>query len=292
MKKIKLSGFTDEISSDLIEQLEEAKRVGLDAVCLRKINERNIVEYSLKEVQQWIKPLLGKYGLTVSSIGSPLGKIPIEDEKAYEKQLILAEHTCNIAKLLNCKYIRIFSFYMPNIEESDVYEEIVIKKLKGFLSIFEKYGIVALHENEKDIYGDSVAHCNDLFTALQSQGFGAIFDFANFVQCDENPLEGFRILEPYIRYYHISDALNENCKNVICGTGDGNIEKILKLAIENGYEGYCTLEPHQAVCESLKNSELKAGEEILKNSKESDGKNRFHMQYEAFNKILNRINMR
>ena len=71
-----------------------------------------------------------------------------------------------------------------------------------------KYRPVLVHENEKpDIYGERGASCLDLHQNLDSSKFRAAFDFANFVQAGDNPLNNWPLLKPYTVHIHVKDAL-------------------------------------------------------------------------------------
>ena len=74
MKYEKISGFTDEISSHLEQQLIEAGRTGISYLALRNIDGKNICSYTPGEIKRTVLPLLKKYKMRVSSLGSPLGK--------------------------------------------------------------------------------------------------------------------------------------------------------------------------------------------------------------------------
>ncbi|MDN6672607.1 MAG: sugar phosphate isomerase/epimerase, partial [Staphylococcus equorum] len=96
-------------------------------------------------------------------------------------------------------------------------------------------------------------------------------------------------LPPHIEYIHIKDAIYEDSGNVLCGTGDGQIESILKQAIDRGYKGFLTLEPHLVVFDSLKDLELEHSTETIQNTVAKDGAEGYKMQYEALLKILSNI---
>lgn len=115
----------------------------------------------------------------------------------------------------------------------------------------EKTPVVLAHENEKGIYGDTGARCLDLYTALSSPAFTGIFDFANFVQCGQHPYSDCWLqLKPYIRYFHIKDALLDTGKVVPAGQGDGDVARILGEAFAAGFDNFLTLEPHLSVAEA------------------------------------------
>lgn len=83
MKKydVKISGFSDEISSDFTEQLRVVRDLGMNYISLRSADGKGIAEYSAEEVERELIPRLKKTQVNVSSIGSPIGKVSIEDRE-------------------------------------------------------------------------------------------------------------------------------------------------------------------------------------------------------------------
>ena len=292
LENIKISGFSDEISSDFDTQLQTVTELGMEYISIRGVNEKNFSEYSIDELKTYIKPKLEEYKVKVSSIGSPIGKVFIDDEEGFNKQVDLLEKLCEMASILECKYIRMFSFYMPKGKNPDDYRDEVIKKLNIFTEIAKKHNIILLHENEKDIYGDISSRCLDILKSVNSDNFKAIFDFANFVQCMENTKECYELLKEYIVYYHIKDANKRDNQNVVCATGEGKIEEILTDAIKNGYKGFVTMEPHLVIFDSLKDLELEDVNEIIKEDKGLDGKSAYALQYKSLVNILGKIEFR
>ncbi|MBA1354359.1 MULTISPECIES: sugar phosphate isomerase/epimerase family protein [Staphylococcus] len=289
-KNIEISGFSDEIASDFQTQLKTVNELGMRYISLRGINDKNIGDYSVEMIKKDVVPRLKQWDIGVSSIGSPIGKIYINDENAFKKQLTMLKALCEISQLLNCQYIRIFSFYIPKEDNFDAYKDIVISKLKEFAKIAEQYNIILLHENEKDIFGDIARRCKLILDEVNSPNFKAIFDFANFVQCGENTQDCYDLLSDDIAYIHIKDAVYKDNFNVLCGTGDGQIESILVQFFESGYQGFLTLEPHLVVFDAIKDLELEHSTETIQNSAAKDGAEGYKMQYEALLKILSNIN--
>lgn len=289
MDKIIISGFADEIDPQLDVQLKVVKELGMDHICLRAADGKGIAEYTFEEFQEKILPRLNAAGVKVSSLGSPIGKIDIDDEDAYAKQLEQLDTLCRICNLLDCKYIRMFSFWMVNKNPDDWKDE-VLKKLRGFADIAAKYDVVLIHENEKDIYGDIGSRCKVILDELASPHFKAAFDFANFVQCGEDTVACWELLKEHVAYIHIKDAIAGNKENVVCGTGDGQIAKILKTAIrEDGYEGFLTLEPHLVLFATLQSLEVEDAADVISENKAKDGAEGYGMQYHALCDILKTI---
>ena len=79
----------------------------------------------------------------------------------------------------------------------------------------EAAGVIILHENEKDIYGDVASRCKDIFDNVKSPALRGVFDPANFVQCGQVTYpDAFELLKPHIVYMHIKDAFFEDGKIV------------------------------------------------------------------------------
>ncbi|MEK4669740.1 sugar phosphate isomerase/epimerase family protein [Niallia sp. FSL R7-0271] len=289
MNNLLISGFSDEISADFNTQLEVVKKLGMHYISLRGIDGRNIGDFSVDEIRDDVLPRLQKAEIGVSSIGSPIGKILIDDDSGFEEQKQMLHTICKICSLLDCKYIRIFSFYIPKGEEADKYRENVISKLKEFAAIAKSYDIILLHENEKDIYGDIGRRCKEILHEVGSASFKAIFDFANFVQCGEEPKKCYDLLKDDIVYIHIKDAVSETGQNVVCGTGQGRIPEILELAMDEGYQGFLTLEPHLVLFDSLKDLELEESLHFIENNEALTGASAYKLQYESLLDILNQI---
>lgn len=287
--KIIISGFADEIHPDLDVQLKVVKELGMNHICFRAADGKGVADYTLEEVRESIKPRLDAAGVKVSSLGSPIGKIDIDDEDAYSRQLKQLDTLCQICNLLDCKYIRMFSFWMVD-KNPDEWKDEVLKKLKGFADIAAKYDVILLHENEKDIYGDIGSRCKIILDELASPHFKAAFDFANFVQCGEDTAQCWEMLKEHVVYIHIKDAIAGNKENVVCGTGDGKIPELLKKAIrEDGYEGFLTLEPHLVLFATLQSLETEDASQVIATNKAKDGAEGYAMQYNALKAILEKI---
>lgn len=280
-----VSGFSDEISESFDVQLSVVRELGMEYISLRTVDGKNIAEFSLNEIENGIIPRLKAAQIKVSSIGSPIGKVEITDEEGFVRQTKQLEVLCKAANLLDCKYIRVFSFFVPKGKHEECREN-VIAKIKLFAEIAEKYGVVLIHENEKDIYGDTKERCADIVKTVDSQNLKLAFDFANFVQCGEKPLECWALLKDYVVYIHIKDAVSHSSQNVLCGTGEGCIAEILQMAISAGYRGFLTLEPHLVLFAGLQALEKEGAEQIIKENLAKNGADGYRMQYNALCNIL------
>ena len=242
MSKITISGFYDEISGDLSTQIAVLHELGETYMCPRSVNNKNIADYTFEEFKKDVYPVLQKEGIKFSSIGSPIGKVGIDDEEGFEKQKKQLAELIKIAQLMECKYIRIFSFYYGDKNPADCHEK-VVARLKEFLAIAKGSGVKLMHENEKLIYGDVPERVLAIKKEIDDEDFVFCFDASNYVQCDVNPKEAFEQLKDLTVYYHIKDCSKYKVE-VPVGTGEGEYKYILGELKKRGYEGFMTLEPH------------------------------------------------
>lgn len=235
-----ITAFADEYAPELDEQIKGLKDCGISHIEIRNIDGKGIHSYTLDEVKK-IKKKLDEAGIAVSAIGSPIGKIGILDD--FEAHFATFCHVVNIADVLDCEYIRMFSFYIPEGSDPLHYRAEVLNRLNKLISYAKSHKKILLHENEKGIYGDIGSRCLDLFQELDCETFCCTFDFANFIECGESTMKAYEMLHPYITYLHIKDA--DKDKHIVpAGYGEGQIRDILSLLYQKGYEGFLSIEPH------------------------------------------------
>ncbi len=283
MSKFILSAFADEIDTDLVTQMDVLEQHGIKYIEMRGVNGKNLVQHSLDDVKE-IKRQLDDRGFKISAVGSPIGKIKITDD--FQPHLDLFKHTLEIANILETNYIRMFSFFMPRGENPDVYRDEVMKRWYQFIKAAEGFSVVLLHENEKDIYGDTAERCLDLLKTMNCDYMKAIFDPANFIQCDvETYPHAYNLLKDYVVYLHIKDATASDKHVVPSGYGDGKVKEILKDLYNSGFTGFLSLEPHLGSFHGF--AELEPNSKI--NDLPEGGPKQFAIAAHALKKIITKI---
>ena len=237
MNKLILSAFADEYADDLKEQCEALNGFGIENIELRGVNGKNVSVLTSSEVKE-AKKILDDYGIKVSSIGSPLGKIDIDGDLG--EHLETAKRVYETAKVLGAKNVRIFSFYSKNapFSKSKIYAG-----LEKLVDLSDDTGLTLCHENEALIYGESPEKCLEI-----AEYFGGrvkcVFDMGNFVLDGYEPMSAYKLLLDHIEYFHIKDALFAGAI-VPAGKGEAKIKEILDDYRENGRKDtFITLEPH------------------------------------------------
>ena len=221
MPKFILSAFTDEASPIFSEQIKAMKENGIRYTELRGVDGVNVSDLSLNQARN-LKSLLDKEGFGVWSIGSPIGKIGLDED--FDTHLDKLKRVIEIAQVTGANKIRLFSFY--GYDGSSAARDEVLYRMKRFAEVNSGSGVLLCHENEKGIYGDIAERCHDI--AVSVPEIKAVFDPANYVQCGEDTLNAWAFLEPYVEYMHIKDATLDG-KVVPPGWGLGNVSEILKF---------------------------------------------------------------
>jgi len=243
---VRLSAFADEISPNLGEQIAVLKDNRVGFIELRGVGGKNVMELTADDVRE-IARIARDNGIGFSSIGSPIGKFPLDGD--FNLELGKLKKALEFCEILGCRYIRIFSYYIPEGHTHEQHRAQVIDWLERLIAEAEKTNVTLCHENERAIYGDLGRYCLDLHQTLPSPHFRGVFDFANYVHCGEDPLQDWPALKPHIEYFHVKDCKRETLQMVPAGQGDGQIEAILRDAAQSGFDNFLTLEPHLSVAE-------------------------------------------
>jgi len=240
---IRLSAFADEISPDLDEQIAALSSEKVHFLDLRGAWNTNVLDLTDQQVAR-INETLGAHGIGVAAIGSPIGKVPIDS--SFDEHLHHFERAIAVAQALRTPYIRIFSFYPPAAHEGNRSDNGAVNPAEYRDEVLSAAGVILLHENEKGIYGDTIARCVDLLQGCDDAHFQAILDPANFIQVGQTPYpDAYEAIRPWLRYVHVKDARPDGSV-VVVGEGVSRWPELLQRLRADGYDGFLSLEPHLA----------------------------------------------
>lgn len=236
---VRLCAFSDEAAESLDGQIAALMRNEIFLTELRTVDGTGIGKISAATAKEARKRLDGG-GIGVWSIGSPYGKSSLGegfDEGALFRQL---RHLCELAVILGCDKLRIFSFY-------DAFEKKnqVLDLLSRSVEIAGEYGVGLYHENEKDIYGCVPDRVKEL-TAVKGLRF--VYDPANYIECGISSAESMEKVFGLASYYHVKDVIAATGEMVPAGEGDGDIPELLRRI---GPDAVLTVEPHLSLFTGL-----------------------------------------
>jgi len=274
---IRLSAFADEISPDPDEQIAVLRAEGIRHIDLRGAWGVNVLDLKDRQVGD-LRRALTDAGVGVSAIASPIGKAPIDG--SFDEHLRRFERAITLAHAFDAPCIRIFSFYPPaatatsgagtantpvaasegsvvdpttdslvsgaDLVDPATYRDEVLRRLGELTARARAAGLTLLHENEKDIYGDTVARCVDLLRSVDDDHVVAAFDPANYIQCGQTPYpDAYEAVQPWLRYVHVKDARADGSV-VAAGEGVSRWPDLLRRLRADSYDGVLALEPHLA----------------------------------------------
>lgn len=244
-----ISAFGDEIAPALADQLAVLRTLNIGYLELRGVWGKNVLTLSDTEAER-VKQECADQGITVSAIGSPIGKSPLADP--IEKEVANLERIIAIGDIMGTQRVRIFSFYPPDMNTNahyDQYLDEAAARLARLAAVAQDAGVQLLLENEKHIVGDTILRCHTLLSLVNNPALVFAWDPANFVQVGETHAteRGWPALSKYIGYVHIKDAIWADGSVRPAGQGDGQVGLLLTYLRAAGYQGFLALEPHLAV---------------------------------------------
>jgi sugar phosphate isomerase/epimerase len=188
-----------------------------------------------------IKTKLDFYGVGVSAVGSPLGKIPLDGDMVAH--LETARRVMDTANVLGARYVRMFSFYAPTGKDITAMRGEVLYALEKLVLRARAHGVTLCHENEAKIYGDIPARCKEITDYFGGE-MKCVFDMGNFVLEQVEPYAAYTLMQKDVAYFHIKDAFRAGAI-VPPGKGEARIADILTAHKRYANEDFfVSLEPH------------------------------------------------
>lgn len=239
---ITLSAFSDEAADSGDDQIGAIKRAGLRFLDLRNVDGINICELPIEQAKT-LRDKLDRAHLRVGMFGSPIGKIDIADDPEIDVRRL--HHLALLADILDCRAIRIFSYYDRARLSMDQWRLETFRRLDALLKIAAKKALLLYHENELDIFGQMAPQVEQIaaeFGVGAGSSLRLIFDFDNYQRAGQDLREAFRALQPLTAAFHLKDSRGK--EHVPVGLGDGQVAPIIAQAVADGFSGFMSVEPH------------------------------------------------
>ncbi len=275
--RFQLCAFADEAGPTLTEQIAAMKENGIPYLEMRGVDRKNVAALTGAEAKS-IRARMDDAGLAVWSLGSPAGKTQITDDFSVDEESF--KNLLEVADITGAKCIRLFSFYGTN--GKDEYFDEVCRRLNRFVELAKGHDVVLCHENEKAIYGDTAARCAKILEAVPQ--LRAVYDPANFLQCDEETLAAWDAIEPHIYYMHIKDCA-EGGRVVPPGEGQGKLPELLSRFAKRG-GGVLTLEPHLTEFIGLSALEVEGEKSVVGGYHFANGREAFDCAVNSLKKLI------
>ncbi len=223
--RVILSGFADEAANKktAVEQFAAFAALGLQYYSIRFIDlgdgVKNVMKLTKTDIQK-VRRLQDEYGLNVSSIGSPVGKVKLEDvddgtkneyipfEKYLERDV---KRVCEIAHAFETKLIRGFSFYHPKGTAPADHIPKVVDQLGQMAETCHRSDLTFGLEIEANLVGQEGHTLAEIYRQVNHPAMVLIFDAANVICQGYTPAELFEqyeAMKPGLGWLHIKDYRN------------------------------------------------------------------------------------
>jgi sugar phosphate isomerase/epimerase len=128
----KLSAFADEVVDDFRGQVEFLAQEKVGFIEPRFVDKKNLMDLNRQELAQ-VRTLIRDHGLKVSAIGSPIGKVRLD--QPFKPHLDKFKHAVELAQYLETPFIRMFSYYAPEGKNIDDYRFQVMDRMVAKLEV-------------------------------------------------------------------------------------------------------------------------------------------------------------
>jgi sugar phosphate isomerase/epimerase len=259
---MKLSVITDEIDADLDNALNVMAEYGVTGAEIRSVWNGNIADASDDMVEK-VRRTLADHGATCVAIASPFYKCDMGEDLTqhardafgppdratacgFSDQIAMLERCVEIARRLDTKYIRVFTFWKKEPLTSEIEDQLVSAFLEP-AQIAERAGVTLLIENEHSCCVGTGAQSARLLEDIGSPAVRGLWDPGNAYFDGETPFPtGYDAIKRYIEHVHVKDAHIVDGRPQWCIVGEGDVRwpDQLKALKNDGYAGYLSLETH------------------------------------------------
>jgi sugar phosphate isomerase/epimerase len=220
--QVLISGFADEgpVDKRAESQLTMLAALGLSYYSLRFVDlgngVKNVMQLDRAEVDR-LGQLHAAFGIQVSSIGSPIGKVKLLDvedgstNRYVEFGRYLAEdvqRAIDLAKTFGTRLIRGFSFYHPRGQDPAPYVEPAAERLAAIAAACARAGVVFGLEVEANLVGQNGRLLAEIHRRVASPHLVLVFDGGNLACQNLTPVQTFaeyQAMKAGLGWIHVKD---------------------------------------------------------------------------------------
>jgi len=220
--RVILSGFADEAANNktATEQFAAFAALGMQYFSIRFIDVgggvKNVMKLEPAEIRT-VKSMTAEYGLRVSSIGSPIGKVKLRDVEDGTKNVYVpfkkylgsdVKRACQLAHKLETKLIRGFSFYPPKGSDPHDYLSEAVDRLGQIAEVCQQAEVTFGLEVEANLVGCTGHLLAEIYRQVNHPAMLLVFDAANILVQGYSQAELFEqylAMKPGLGWLHIKD---------------------------------------------------------------------------------------
>lgn len=244
---MKLSFITDEATQSFDEAVAFAGEQGFAGLELRSVEDLPIDKIPLPTLRRWHDVLVSEQ-LEVPCVAGSFFKCDAFDEVARAAELEKLHRLCDAADALDCGLIRGFTFFRPRTGA------LTAAQLAPFYAeaaqVLRRRNKRLVLEADPSVNTSNHRTLAALLALLPTDVFGAVYDAGNdlYDPMKEAPYpDGYEAVRRYLYHVHVKDAVYGPGGEPECvapGSGLVGWSAVLRRLLEDGYQGWLSLETH------------------------------------------------
>jgi sugar phosphate isomerase/epimerase len=254
-----LTGFADEASPEIDEQLRATKALGWSFIEARNIAVAGAKPRNLHDVPEAVFETvcarLDAAGVRVNCFGSTIGNWARSILDPFDLTLAEVDRAIPRMQRLGTKLIRIMSYAVLKDRAADDQEEAErFRRLREIVRRFADAGLTPVHENCMNYGGMGWPFTLRLIENVP--GLNLVFDTGNPVgsadrskpapEPRQSSWDFYQHVRDHVVYLHIKDGVFEDdrVRYTFPGEGQGDVRRIVGDLRRRGYDGGISIEPH------------------------------------------------
>lgn len=248
-----LSGFADEgpVSKRAEEQFTMMRTLGMSYYTIRFIDVgqgvKNVMELSDEEIDR-VKELHRSFDIGISSIGSPIGKVKLNevDDGTENRYVPFDEYLDNdvqraidLAKVFDTKLLRGFTYYHPHGTDPWPHLDQAADQLKQIVEKCAADGIIYGLEVESHLIGGDGDTLIALYDKIGSDYTYIIEDVGNMESMGHSPdsvYEQYLKMKPGLGWIHIKGFNQPENKPMLEAAAERNLTRF--IPVDQGDAGH------------------------------------------------------
>jgi L-ribulose-5-phosphate 3-epimerase len=235
---VRLSVITDEIDPSLAHAIDVCEELELDAVELRTLDGRQIVDHSEAELEA-VRAELGRRGFAVCAIASPFLKC----DRGEDQDAVL-ERTLRAAAVLEAPVVRAFGYWREPDPAASLPDLGLV--LRDATARADAAGLTLALENEHECNVATAAEARAALAAADASQLRLIWDPGNAAMLDPaawNGLGGLETIVDRVVHVHLKDV-SPAAEWTRIGEGIVDFRAQLSCLDDAGYDRYLSFETH------------------------------------------------
>jgi sugar phosphate isomerase/epimerase len=208
----------------------------------RQLDLTQCAQFNSKENILAACKLITEKKLSIVDLGAS-AEMHHADAAERKKSLDEAKSFIQLAKQLNCPYIRVFPNSFPKEQKLNVTIDLIAKGLLELGEYAKGTGVIVLMETHGDAV--KIADIEKIMELAKHPNVGLVWDIVNMWSVTkEPPVQAYTKLKKYIRHTHIKDMkfVDSKEQHALLGKGDAPIFEAIDILAKDGYKGYYSFE--------------------------------------------------